>query len=135
MKRRKEILIYDRDCVFCRSTASFLSKFGVFAVPIQDVYYVLEGFFSKNRVPFALYLIDEEGIWWGDYAIFKFLKNRKLGPFSYLSFLIYPVLKRLNRNAERINNQMGICGCMLSGYKKLPEEKLKETFEKLLKII
>jgi predicted DCC family thiol-disulfide oxidoreductase YuxK len=128
---RKEIIIYDSSCNFCKRAAEFFRKLGIITFPIQESYEILSDIFGGEKFPFALYLLDDDGLFWGEEAVFKLMKNRNFGPLSYSAYVIYPILRKLNKNTEKINEEKGICGCMLSGSRKIDKEKIEKIFEKV----
>ncbi len=132
---RKEIIIYDSSCRFCKKSAEFLRRLGIITFPIQESYQILSDIFGGEKFPFALYLLDEDGLFWGEQAVFKLMKNRNFGPLSYSAYVVYPILRKLNKNAEKINEEKGICGCLLSGSRKLEKEKVERIFETVESIL
>ena len=113
------LILFDEMCPFCRNVSAFLEKLGFQRYPVQKAFEFLEGIFQEDKVPFALYFIDEEGIYWGEDAIFHILRKKGFGPASYLAYVIYPLIRELNRNAKEENRKRGICGCRLSGEMRL----------------
>ncbi len=125
------VLLFDDGCLFCSRVVRFLERFDVKIVPISHALDTLSEFMG-SQFPFALYFIPEgdERIYWGEDAVFMVMKKIGVGPFAYLSYIFYPILRKLNRNAERINRQRGVCGCMLSGSRYIGKEgiiKLKQN--------
>ncbi len=116
----KGTVIFDGDCPFCRMFSQLARWFGFEVRSIQESQEFLKSMLGQN-FPFALYLIVEHDdvveVAWGKEAIVSMLKILRFGPMSYLGYVIYPVLKKVNTKSDRINRERGICGCMLSGRK------------------
>lgn len=126
------VIIFDDGCPFCLWVSGVLEKFGFRRYPISLSFRFLEEeVFNGRDVPFALYFIDDEGVYWGEEAVARILQKKGFGKLSFLAYIIYPILKEINRNAKKENRKRGICGCRLSG--KINMEKALSRFEKYVK--
>ena len=140
-KDRGGLILFDERCPFCRNVSVFLEKLGFRRYPVQKAFEFLESIFQEDKVPFALYFIDDEGIYWGEDAVFRILRRKGFRTLSYLAYVIYPLLRELNRNAKEENRKRGICGCRLSGqmnfkgaiykFEKWRQEKEEEKKERI----
>lgn len=106
----KPVLIFDRDCQLCVSFSKLAKKLGFAVRPIQESQDILKKLVGEN-FPFALYLLDSNGIFWGKYAAKRILEIKGLGLFSSISYVIYPLIASFNKNSRKINT----CGCMMHG--------------------
>lgn len=117
---KEPLLIFDGECPVCRNLAKISEKLGIKTKPIQESSDILRKLMGE-KFPFALYLIDSEGIYWGKEAAKRVLEIKGFGIFSNIAYLVYPVLSSIaNRNAKEKNK--GICRCMLHGKKLFKDE-------------
>lgn len=107
---QKPILIFDRDCPVCFYFSKIARSFGFSTRSIQESQDILQNLVGEN-FPFAFYLIDSKGIFWGKYAAKRMFEIKGFGPFSILAYVVYPLISSLNRNSEKFNT----CSCRLHG--------------------
>lgn len=104
------IVIFDRDCQLCILFSKLAKKLGFSVKPIQESQDILRKLFGEN-FPFALYLLDSKGIFWGKYAAKRILEIKGFGLLSPIAYIIYPLIASFNRNSRKFNS----CSCMLHG--------------------
>lgn len=106
------LIIFDNECPACRFFSKIARKLKFQTRPIQESSEILKKIMGDN-FPFALYLIDSQGIYWGKEAAKRILEIRGHRFLSYLAYFAYPIISLVNANSKKYNK--GICKCQLHG--------------------